>query len=72
MGKRKSRKDLPPLSEQLRRAVLDSGRTRYAIAQEAGIDAAALHRFVKGGWLAAPTMDALARVLRLRVISEGT
>ena len=36
------------LSDVLRRAILESGITRYAIAVKAGVDQAALGRFVSG------------------------
>ena len=37
-----------PFSNQLRRAIRESGMTRYAISVRTGIDQATLSKFVKG------------------------
>jgi hypothetical protein len=37
----------PTFSDQLRRAILDSGMTRYRIGQESGIAESVLSRFVR-------------------------
>ena len=36
------------LSEQVRRAIQDSGKTQYRIAKESGVDKGALSRFMSG------------------------
>lgn len=56
------------LSEQVRRAIRDSGLTQYRISKEAGIDRSTLHRFMTGErGLPMKTLDRLAEVLDLRV-----
>jgi transcriptional regulator with XRE-family HTH domain len=37
-----------PFSDQLRRAIRDSGMTRYAISVSTGIDQGTLSKFMKG------------------------
>jgi len=65
-----------PFSEQLRRAILDSGTTRYAIAVKAGVDQGALSKFVagkRGLSLAAidKLMDVLGLVIKPRKRKRG-
>jgi predicted transcriptional regulator len=57
------------LLDTLRRAIRDSGKSRYRIAQESGLTQAALSRFVnrKNG-LGVESAEALARVLGLRIV----
>jgi len=66
----KRNRDRP--SEAVRRAIAESGASRYAIAKAAGLDEAALSRFMhaKAG-LTLATVDALAGVLGLRIVAEG-
>lgn len=45
---RKPKRPSSALEDVLRRAVRDSGLTRYAVAREAGMDVAALLRFMSG------------------------
>jgi hypothetical protein len=61
-----------PFSEQLRRAIAQSDKTRYRISQETGISEAVLSRFMaeKVG-LSMPTVDLLCDCLRLRLVAEG-
>lgn len=67
----KKRKPLT-FSDQIRAAVLDCDKSRYAIAQETGIDAAALCRFVHGQvGLQLDSLDRLADCIGLRVVVEG-
>lgn len=57
-----------PLSEQLREAVLQCGRTRYRISKETGITEAQLSRFVNGhADLALPTIDKLCECIGARL-----
>jgi hypothetical protein len=53
-------------TEQLRRAILHDGRSRYAISRESGIDEAVLSRFVRGErGLSSETIDVLMEFLGL-------
>jgi transcriptional regulator with XRE-family HTH domain len=55
-------------SDAIRKAVADSGLSRYRIAKQLGVSQALLSRFMTGkGWLGQPTMDALAELLGLTV-----
>lgn len=69
MARRRSNK----LSDQLRRAIDDSGLTRYAIAQAAGIDESALskfyNRYPRRG-LSMDALDRLGKVLELAIVSH--
>lgn len=57
------------LSEQLKRAIAESGKTRYRIAQESGVSEAALSRFVNGErGLNLASLDALGKVLGLEMV----
>ncbi|MCK6498497.1 MAG: hypothetical protein L6Q38_03350 [Nitrospira sp.] len=56
------------LSDQIRRAVDASGRSRYSICKEAGIDQAAMSRFMAGdAGLLLEALDRLGQVLDLQV-----
>ena len=46
--KRKIPKKIPKLTEQVRQAIEDCGKTRYQISQETRIDQATLCRFMGG------------------------
>ena len=64
MGKKRIR-----FSDQIRQAVDSSGRSRYRICKEAGIDQATFSRFMSGKvGMALPTLDALADVLGLDIV----
>ncbi len=57
------------LTDQLRRAIDDSGLTRYRIAQETGIDESALAKFYNGHrGLSMEAMNALGEYLELTII----
>jgi transcriptional regulator with XRE-family HTH domain len=57
-----------PLSEQLRRFVVESGLTRYQIAKLTGLPESTLSRFVVGGLTPRmATADKLAEVLGLEL-----
>ena len=65
MGKRRTNK----LSDQVRRAIDDSGLTRYRISQETGIDESALAKFYNGHkGLSIETLDALGEYLELTIV----
>ena len=56
------------VTEQLRQAIDESGRSRYALAKETGIHVATLHRFYYGeGNLSADGIDKLADALGLEL-----
>ena len=56
----KTRKRRVDLSEQLRRAIRDSGLTPYRIATDAGVDRAVMTRFVNGD--RGLTLDTASRI----------
>ena len=59
------------LTDQIRRAVEASGKSRYAISQATGVDQAALSRFVHGGGLSMESLDLVAEYLGLNIIGPG-
>jgi len=56
-----------PFSDQLRRAVRECGRSRYAISCETGTDQSTLSRFMKGGGLSLNVVDKLMDALNLEI-----
>jgi transcriptional regulator with XRE-family HTH domain len=54
-------------SEQLRRAIRECGRSRYALSCETGIDQSTLSRFMQGGGLSLAVVDKLAEALDLEI-----
>ena len=57
------------LSDQVHRAILTSGLTRYRISQESGVEQAALSRFMAGKTsLTLTTLDRMADVLGLDLV----
>jgi len=60
--------ELESLTDQLRRAINDSGLTRYRIAQETGIDESALAKFYNGKrGLSMEALNALGKCLELKI-----
>jgi len=62
------------VSERLKRAIRESGMSRYAISQASGVDQATLSKFMSGQrGLTLDSVDKLAGVLGLemRLITEG-
>jgi transcriptional regulator with XRE-family HTH domain len=60
------------LSDQIRRAVDDSGLSRYAICRVGGFDKGMMSRFMAGkGGLSLTMLDRLAAVLALDVVARG-
>jgi len=73
MAKRKTNAGPESFSDQLRRIIADSGRSRYSICKAAGVDPGQLHRFVNdrpGGRLTNDTIDKLFAALRLRLVVQ--
>ncbi len=71
MGKKTKRK-AADLESVLRRAVRDSGLTRYAVAKGAGVDTSQLLRFVAGKRsLTLPAASKLAAFLGLGLKQKG-
>jgi transcriptional regulator with XRE-family HTH domain len=61
-----------PISDAVRKAVERSGLSRYEICKRAGIDQAAMSRFMAGKTgLTTTSLDALADVLGLRIVADG-
>ena len=59
------------LSDQVRKAIDDSGESRYAIAKATGIDESALAKFYNGQrGITTDTLDRLAEYLRLRIVID--
>jgi transcriptional regulator with XRE-family HTH domain len=55
-------------SDQLRRAILDSGLTRYVISRETGVAESVLSRFVRGErGLSTESIDPLMEFLGLEI-----
>lgn len=58
-------------TESIKHAIADSGKTRYQIAQESGVEQSALSRFMSGErGLNTVSLDALADVLGLRIVVD--
>jgi len=59
------------VTDQLRRAVETADKSRYALAQETGIDQATLSRFMHGkGGLSMEGWDLLAEALGLELVAK--
>lgn len=68
MGKRRANKLSDQLAAQLRRAIDQSGLTRYRIAKETGIGEATLSKFYRGQrGLSATALDRLGEFLNLTI-----
>ena len=66
MAKRRSN---TKLSDAVRKAIDDSGESRYAIAQATGIDESALGKFYNGHrGITTDTLDRLGEYLGLRIV----
>ena len=55
------------LSDQLREAIRECGRSRYALSKETGVDQSTLSKFMKGGSLSLSNVDRLAETLSLEI-----
>jgi DNA-binding phage protein len=56
--------------EGLAKAIQKSGKSRYKIAKDTGIDNAVLFRIVNGGGCNIKTADILCEYLGLKLVSE--
>jgi len=56
------------LSEQVRKAIKESGLSRYRISRETGVPESALCRFMTGESMQTRTLDQLADLLGLRIV----
>ncbi len=66
-----TKKQAKQFSDEIRAAVENCGKTRYQIAKQTGIDAAALCRFVQGQvGLSMDNLDKLAECIGLHVHTE--
>jgi plasmid maintenance system antidote protein VapI len=67
-----ARKRPKTLSDQLRDAIEQSGMSRYRLAEESGVDAASLCRFVAGQTgLTLKNIDRIGQVIGLRLVIGG-
>jgi transcriptional regulator with XRE-family HTH domain len=58
-------------SEQLRRAIDESGLSRYAICKHIGIHQSTMSKFMHGkGGMSLTALDRLAELLGLRIVAE--
>ncbi len=61
-----------PFSERLRRAIRESGMTRYKLSRQTGISEATLSRFVVGcRGLSIEHVDLLVEVFGLELVAKG-
>ena len=59
------------LTDQIRRAIEESGVSRYRLWKETGIDQAVLSRFVAGkAGMTLKSLDVLADALGLRIVAD--
>jgi ribosome-binding protein aMBF1 (putative translation factor) len=58
------------IMERIAKAIENSGKTRYQIAQETGIDQAVLCRVVSGGSCGTKTADILCKYLGLELMPK--
>jgi transcriptional regulator with XRE-family HTH domain len=59
------------ISDQIRQVIESSGLSRYEICKQAGIDQAAMSRFMSGErGLSTSTLDKLADVLGLEIVTR--
>lgn len=66
-----ARKRIPSFTEQLQAAIRTSGLTQYRISVEAGVPRETISRFLMGKvGMSLPTVDAIVKVLRLRLVVE--
>lgn len=56
--------------EHIAKAIEKSGKTRYRIARETGIDQAVLCRIMRGGSCSTKTADLLCKYLGLQLTAE--
>lgn len=65
------RKEQQTVSNQLRKAIRDSGLTSYAIGKAAHVAPIGIDRFLAGGTMRLVTIDRICKVLNLS-LSKGS
>jgi hypothetical protein len=67
----RAKREAEAVSQQLRRAVRESGRTLYRVSKDSGLSYPALHRFAAGKkGLSLDSLDKLCAYLKLRLTPE--
>ena len=56
------------VAEQIRQAIAESGKSRYRVSLESGVDQGQLSRFMAGQNMGLPGLEAIARVLSLEIV----
>jgi hypothetical protein len=59
------------IADEIRKALIASDKSRYAISQESGVDQAALHRFVNGADLRIGSLEKVAQALGLEIVVQA-
>jgi plasmid maintenance system antidote protein VapI len=68
----KASKKTSSLSDQIRDAIRDDGRSLYELAEDAAVNRSSLSRFMAGErTITLETADQVARVLKLRIAGGG-
>ena len=62
---------VPMIIEEIKRQIERSGKSRYQISKETGIDEAALCRIAQGGSCKAETADILLKYFGMRLSKKG-
>ena len=60
----------PTLSDQLRKAVKDSGYSGYKLSKDTHLDARIIYRFQRGEVVTSTAIDAIAKVLGVVLVSN--
>lgn len=56
------------VADEIRKVLIASDKSRYAVSQESGVDQAALHRFVNGADLRIGSLEKVAQALGLEIV----
>ena len=71
MSRMTRRYPLPPLSDQIRGAILDAPMSRYRLGVEADVPHETISRFVnRQRGMSLETLDRIAKVLCLRIVAD--
>jgi len=63
-----TKRETPRVADRVRQALASSGKSRYQVSKESGVDQAALHRFVNGASLRVASLEAVAEALGLEIV----